>query len=116
MDFQRILLIGALGVISYIMMLQWNEDYGPTAVDPTQVTSVSAYQEDTVSTDFAINTGKQEVASTNNTDQTQAQATLVAVTTDALQVTIDTRGGDIIQASLAKYLAEMDHPDVSFTL
>ncbi|MDP6969166.1 MAG: membrane protein insertase YidC [Gammaproteobacteria bacterium] len=116
MDFQRILLIGALGVISYIMMLQWNEDYGPTSVEPTQVTSVSAYQEDTVSTDFAINTGNQVVSSTNHTDTGLASPTLIDVTTDALQVTIDTRGGDIIQASLAKYLAEMDHPDVPFTL
>ncbi|MCP4789311.1 MAG: membrane protein insertase YidC [Gammaproteobacteria bacterium] len=113
MDFQRILLIGALAAISYIMMLQWGQDYGPAATEPTQVTSVSAYQEAPVSTDFAISTDEQTIVPVENT---QAQAALVNVTTDTLQVTIDTHGGDVIQASLVQYLAEMDHPDVLFTL
>jgi len=116
MDFQRILLIGALAVISYIMMIQWNQDYGPGTIEPTQVTSVSAYQDEPVSTDFAINTGNQVSTPTTATNTGEAQATLVEISTDALQVTIDTRGGDVIQASLAQYLAEMDHPDVKFTL
>ena len=116
MDFQRILLIGALAVISYIMMIQWNQDYGPGTIEPTQVTSVSAYQDEPVSTDFAINTGNQVSTPTTAANTSEAQATLVEISTDALQVTIDTRGGDIIQASLAQYLAEMDHPDVKFTL
>lgn len=116
MDFQRILLIGALAVISYIMMIQWNQDYGPGTVEPTQVTSVSAYQDEPISTDFAIDTGNQVSTPINTADASEAQATLVEISTDALQVTIDTRGGDVIQASLAQYLAEMDHPDVKFTL
>ena len=116
MDFQRILLIGALAVISYIMMIQWNQDYGPGTIEPTQVTSVSAYQDEPISTDFAIDTGNQVSTPTNTADASEAQATLVEISTDALQVTIDTRGGDVIQASLAQYLAEMDHPDVKFTL
>ena len=116
MDFQRILLIGALAVISYIMMIQWNQDYGPGTIEPTQVTSVSAYQDEPISTDFAIDTGNQVSTPINTADASEAQATLVEISTDALQVTIDTRGGDVIQASLAQYLAEMDHPDVKFTL
>ncbi|MGB2516468.1 MAG: membrane protein insertase YidC, partial [Pseudomonadales bacterium] len=71
------------------MMLQWNQDYGTPAAEPTQVTSVSAYQDDTVSTDFAITTEQKAVV--NNTEQ--AQAILVEVRTDTLQVSIDTRGG-----------------------
>ncbi len=116
MDFQRILLIGALAVISYIMMIQWNQDYGPGTIEPTQVTSVSAYQDQPVSTDFAIETGNQVITPTNTANAGETRATLVEISTDALQVTIDTRGGDVIQASLAQYLAEMDHPDVKFTL
>ncbi|MGB2181117.1 MAG: membrane protein insertase YidC, partial [Pseudomonadales bacterium] len=94
------------------MMLQWNQDYGTPAAEPTQVTSVSAYQDDTVSTDFAITTEQKAVV--NNTEQ--AQAILVEVRTDTLQVSIDTRGGDIIHADLMQYLKEMDNPDVPFNL
>ena len=112
MDFQRIFLLGSLGIIAYIMMLQWNQDYGTPAAEPTQVTSVSAYQDDTVSTDFAITTEQKAVV--NNTEQ--AQAILVEVTTDTLQVSIDTRGGDIIHADLMQYLKEMDNPDVPFNI
>ena len=112
MDFQRIFLLGSLGIIAYIMMLQWNQDYGTPAAEPTQVTSVSAYQDDTVSTDFAITTEPKAVV--NNTEQ--AQAILVEVSTDTLQVSIDTRGGDIIHADLMQYLKEMDNPDVPFNL
>ncbi|MGB0446297.1 MAG: membrane protein insertase YidC [Pseudomonadales bacterium] len=112
MDFQRIFLLGSLGIIAYIMMLQWNQDYGTPAAEPTQVTSVSAYQDDTVSTDFAITTEQKAVV--NNTEQ--AQAILVEVRTDTLQVSIDTRGGDIIHADLMQYLKEMDNPDVPFNL
>jgi YidC/Oxa1 family membrane protein insertase len=112
MDFQRIFLLGTLGIIAYLMMLQWNQDYGTPAAEPTQVTSVSAYQDDTVSTDFAITTEPKAVV--NNTEQ--AQAILVEVSTDTLQVSIDTRGGDIIHADLMQYLKEMDNPDVPFNL
>ncbi|HCH32821.1 MAG TPA: membrane protein insertase YidC, partial [Oceanospirillaceae bacterium] len=118
MDFQRIILIAGIAIISYLMVLQWNQDYGTGAVAPQQVTSVSAYNTDIVTTDFAV---AAEV-STNTTDITVTSAAnasagvLVEVNTDTLQVVIDTQGGDIIQASLANYLAEMDHPDVLFTL
>jgi YidC/Oxa1 family membrane protein insertase len=112
MDFQRIFLLGSLGIIAYLMMLQWNQDYGTPAAEPTQVTSVSAYQDDTVSTDFAITTEQKAVV--NSTEQTQA--ILVEVSTDTLQVSIDTRGGDIIQADLMQYLKEMDNPDVPFNI
>ena len=112
MDFQRIFLLGTLGIIAYLMMLQWNQDYGTPDAEPTQVTSVSAYQGDTVSTDFAITTEPKAVV--NNTEQ--AQAILVEVSTDTLQVSIDTRGGDIIHADLMQYLKEMDNPDVPFNL
>jgi YidC/Oxa1 family membrane protein insertase len=118
MDFQRIILIAGIAIISYLMVLQWNQDYGTSAVAPQQVTSVSAYNTDIVTTDFAVAAD----VSNNNTDITVTSAAnasagvLVEVNTDTLQVVIDTQGGDIIQASLVNYLAEMDHPDVPFTL
>ena len=116
MDFQRIILIAGVAIISYLMVLQWNQDYGTQAVAPQQVTSVSAYDVDTLVTDFAV------AQPSNNSDIVVTQAdnadtgSLLEVSTDTLKVVIDTQGGDIIQASLIGYLAEMDHSDVPFTL
>ena len=117
MDFQRIILIAGAAIISYLMILQWNQDYGTQAEAPQQITSVSAYDTEAVSTDFAV-----AAQPSNNTGVTVTQTEnasaglLVEVKTDTLQVVIDTQGGDIIQASLLDYLAEMDHSDVPFTL
>ncbi|MFQ3212394.1 membrane protein insertase YidC [Candidatus Njordibacter sp. Uisw_039] len=117
MDFQRIILIAGAAIISYLMVLQWNQDYGTQAEAPQQVTSVSAYDTEAVSTDFAV-----AAQPSNNTGVTVTQTEnasaglLIEVKTDTLQVVIDTQGGDIIQASLLDYLAEMDHSDVPFTL
>jgi len=117
MDFQRIILIAGVAIISYLMVLQWNQDYGTQSIAPQQVTSVSAYDVDTIITDFAVATQPG-----NNSDIVVAQAenaaagSLIEVSTDTLKVVIDTQGGDIIQASLVDYLAEMEHSDVPFTL
>jgi YidC/Oxa1 family membrane protein insertase len=117
MDFQRIILIAGVAIISYLMVLQWNQDYGTQTNAPQQVTSISAYDTEAVSTDFAVAAG-----TSNNTDIVVTQAdnasagSLIEVNTDTLQVVIDTQGGDIIQASLSDYLAEMGHSDVPFTL
>ena len=116
MDFQRILLLAGLGIITYMIMMQWQLDYGPQQAQPTQVTSVSAYDDQPVSTDFAVSPGNNNVITANNGTTAASQAKLITVTTDALQVTIDTRGGDVIHTDLKNYLAEMDHPDVPFTM
>lgn len=66
MDFQRIILIAGVAIISYLMVLQWNQDYGTSAVAPQQVTSVSAYATEAVTTDFVIageaNTSNPDIA------------------------------------------------------
>lgn len=117
MDFQRIILIAGVAIISYLVVLQWNQDYGTQAIAPQQVTSVSAYDVNTIITDFAVATQP-----SNNSDIIVAQAkntaagSLIEVSTDTIKVIIDTQGGDIIQASLIDYLAEMEHSDVPFTL
>jgi YidC/Oxa1 family membrane protein insertase len=117
MDFQRIILIAGVAIISYLMVLQWNQDYGTQALAPQQVTSVSAYDVEPISTDFAVAEKPSNDSDILVTQTANALAgSLIEVTTDKLKVIIDTQGGDIIQASLVDYLAEMDHSDVPFTL
>ena len=41
MDIQRSILLVALAIVSYLMVLQWNEDYGHPVMTPAQ-SSISA--------------------------------------------------------------------------
>ncbi|RDE18810.1 membrane protein insertase YidC [Motiliproteus coralliicola] len=119
MDFQRIGLIAALAVISYLLVLQWQKDYGDQA-QPVASTPVSSYSS---APDIAAPESNGASANASNGDipsteapeasaevavaDNAAQGGLVKVTTDTLDLLIDTYGGDIIQAALPGYLAQL---------
>lgn len=111
MDVQRIILIAALGIISYMLVLQWNEDYSTQPATVAQVESVSAYgtapteSNDLPKTDAASDTTA-DVPGTAATAAPQ-QEQLIKVTTDVLEVLIDRKGGDIIQVALPEYKAAL---------
>ncbi len=110
MDVQRIILIGALAIISYMLVLQWNQDYGtaPEAVAKTE--SVSAYQS---TSDTPADSGDlPQTATPASEDVPGAKAAtnsqqkqLISVKTDVLELLIDTKGGDIIEVALPEYKA-----------
>ena len=126
MDVQRVILIAALALISYMLVLQWNEDYGPAqqqAVAEQQATTVSAYSTDASEAELPsassapaqsadipqhANTLTEEVAAGANSSQ------LIKVRTDVLELLIDPRGGDVIKTALLKHDATLkaDEPFV----
>ncbi len=117
MDIQRIILIGALAVISYMLVLQWQRDYGEP-VQPTQVTSVSSQS---AAPDITTAPGPEQQntevpgvsagsSPAESPEQTQPAATsgqLIRVKTDVLNLLIDPYGGDIIHSELNDYLAQL---------
>jgi YidC/Oxa1 family membrane protein insertase len=124
MDVQRIILIAALAIISYMLVLQWNQDYGVKTEPVAQAESVSAYKsvtepvvkEDsdlplTTNTDAPESSDLPEAKAVTATNQQQ----LIKVKTDVLQLLIDTKGGDIIEVALVDYKAALDN-DQPFVL
>lgn len=114
MDVQRVILVAALALISYMLVLQWNEDYGqqPTAQAPAA--SVSVYGSASTSSDLpsAVNVNAEdssssELPTTGTVTQGTAAAQLITVKTDVLDVLIDAKGGDIIQVALPAYKATL---------
>ncbi len=106
MDVKRVILFAALALISYVLVLQWNEDYGTKPPSTQAQTSVSAYSDQNGSELPTAEAATGEVSAdvpgvSSNSEQTKAQ--LVTVTTDVLNVVIDTKGGDIIQVALPQY-------------
>lgn len=116
MDFQRVILVAALAIISYMLVLQWNADYGQPAIESQPVASSSAYSS---SADSEL---PQTSAPSNNADLpgnaaavASTSAQLIRVETDVLNVLIDRKGGDIIEVSLPVHKAQLGS-DLPFVL
>ncbi|WP_462401602.1 membrane protein insertase YidC [Pseudomonas sp. Marseille-QA0332] len=121
MDIKRTILIVALAIVSYVLVLKWNQDYGQAAL-PTQTASsnVAPALPDTVP---AGNDGANADVPSTGTDSSPAELApaavskdLVRVRTDVLDLAIDPVGGDIVQLNLPQYPRRQDHPDIPFQL
>ena len=130
MDLQRSLLIGAIAVLSFMLLTEWvafkdartataaqetsrlinnTGDLSPTMPDSDLDTS--SVEEDLPTAPDAVSTSP-EPASTPEV----ASDRIVFVRSDVLQLAIDLQGGDIIELSLPKHLAQKDNPDNPFVL
>lgn len=124
MDFQRVALVLGLAVVSYLLVLQWNEDYGQPATTQ-QVSSAPVSSEPTASlptetvqvTDSSSDVPSiVEEAVVTPMEDTQTKSRIIRVTTDTQQILIDTLGGDIIEVQLPQYPVSIDQPDTPFRL
>ena len=134
MDLQRSLLIGAIAVLSFMLLTEWvafkdartattaqetsriinSSTEAQSALPELDVESASAAEEDlpaepqlSSSAATAIET-PEALAGSNGR--------ILEVHTDVLQLAIDLQGGDIIELGLPKYLEKQDNPDRPFIL
>lgn len=121
MDIKRSILIVALAVVSYLMVLEWNQDYGQAAL-PTQNAETSSANRALIDTPLANRSASPDVPTAGDQSKTPDNATpvasneLIRVRTDVFDLAIDPRGGDIVQLSLPKYPRRQDHPEIPFQL
>ena len=130
MDWQRSLLIAGMLVVLYMLFLEWDTFQSSqqenqstvseetvlapeTAQTPSDVTPVSvdneipALQSDTSP---VTSTPVESTTSETTTDR------LLSVSTDVLNVLIDTRGGDIVRVALPEHLTELEEDSSPFVL
>ncbi|MBP0049819.1 membrane protein insertase YidC [Marinobacterium sp. AK62] len=109
MDVQRVILIAALALVSYLMVLQWNEDYGPAQQQPQQeqAATVSAYDSNGQAASELPQAGdaatSADVPVTADSKVEASNGNLIKVRTDVLELLIDPKGGDIIHAALPQH-------------
>lgn len=104
MDWQRSLLIGLLAVVSYLMILQWNEDYGTKPQASAETIVPQNYpQADTPL--VKANDDLPQVTSPSVPEAPTPAATnhFIKVETDVLSVLISASGGDVVSAKLKHY-------------
>ncbi|MGE8408207.1 MAG: membrane protein insertase YidC [Pseudomonas sp.] len=118
MDIKRTILIAALAIVSYVMVLKWNQDYGQAAL-PTQNAAASNVAPSVPSLNGNANSDIPSL----NAETSPAEVApvvvskdLIRVKTDVLDLAIDPTGGDIAQLTLPKYPRRQDHPEIPFQL
>ena len=133
MDLQRSLLIGAIAVLSFMLLTEWvgfKEDRAPVTQETSRLTSGAAGTASTVTelpqTTPAVEAALSEDLPSAPFEQDEATATadvtpvdtgrIIQVNTDVLQLAIDLEGGDIIELGLSTFLAKRDNPDIPFVL
>ena len=121
MDIKRTILIVALAIVSYVMVLKWNQDYGQAAL-PTQnvasSTTTSGLPDTATGTNAASDDIPRAASDTSAPAETPVAASkdLIQVKTDVLDLAIDPQGGDVAQLTLPLYPRRQDRPDVPFQL
>lgn len=131
MDLQRTLLIGAIGVLSFMLLTEWvafndaktavvaqetsrllpNAGEIPTTQPEPNVNAAASTEDDLPALpDQSPSETKTPSAATTNSNS------ILQIYTDVLQLAVDLKGGDIIELSLPKYLAELDNPNKPFIL
>lgn len=109
MDAQRGIIFIGLAIVSYLMILEWNKDYGnpvqePVAVTQTLAPELSAPDTTTVTSD-EFTTPEQQVQQAGGIQSatTSGSAGSITVNTDVLNVTINLEGGNVIGSTLPNY-------------
>ncbi|MCV2886540.1 membrane protein insertase YidC [Aestuariibacter sp. AA17] len=100
MESQRSFLVIGLVMVSFLLWMEWQKDYGPQPVatvqtQPTQVNDAPAGQP---SADVPVS--EQSLSATSVTTGKQQ---IINVVSSNHQVQIDTRGGDIVSAKLLNF-------------
>ena len=130
MEPQRIILFSALAIVTYLLILAWNEDYGqPAPQAPISETSTpaqtngalpSAPIEAAPADTGDIPTEVPTTSAAQNASEAILQAapisSLIDIQTDLLHVQVDLLGGDLVQIALKDYPLTQDKPNVPFRI
>jgi YidC/Oxa1 family membrane protein insertase len=121
MDHFRNALIIGLALVSYLMLLAWNEDYPP--VTPQTVASEQGPLQNTMDLpDTSLLTGDPGVdlpqvqQAASPASRLNSSNALISVSTPVHDVLIDPAGGDIVRLSLPQYPTTLETPDEPFVL
>lgn len=131
MDAQRLVLILSLAVVTYMMILAWNDDFGqPIPVQDETITATSSSTVTPSRQDSPMEQQRADIPLASHAledvpnagevpltgpDKPKVSA-LIVVETDVLFVQIDPVGGDIVNVALKAYPRVITDPDNPFVL
>lgn len=133
MDYIKYAILAGLAVVTYLLLLAWQDDYVVTDTrdNPAAVAQTASNGQTTTNGDVPAATTNVDLPTppVDNSDIPVAPSSaptgvssvgstesLITVQTDVLNVTIDRVGGDIVFASLPQHATRLDSPDEPFVL
>lgn len=130
MNLLRNALIGGIVIVSFLLVIRWNEFQERKFEQAQAQTSSTPVTSDTLTPPSDETLNRQPIATdgeipdvpemaepaTTDINQSPVSATHVQVTTDTLDIVIDTQGGDIIRVALPEYYAKLHEKDNPFVL
>jgi YidC/Oxa1 family membrane protein insertase len=122
MDFTRFSLYSALAIVTYLMLLAWQEDYPPTIEGADSVVvltpDTAADADRLVDLPSSLPATAPSTADTTTSGNVPSIATgeTVRVITDTLELSISLDGGDITSLALPQFLKQLDVPSDPFDL
>lgn len=134
MDYRRYLLIASIAILTYTLLINWGsfQDKKKQQQLATAQSMESSIQSNIVdatdnmelTNNNAMPTNEELPSQTAGAVPVATEPTLsavkssnyITVTTDSLNIKIDPNGGDIVFASLPKHAANIETPEIPFTL
>ena len=128
MDWLRTSLIAGIALICFLLVIRWNDfqERNFVAEQKASVPAVSSQLEATTSDSEipklaepmpAQSNDETSIPSTSNKPAIATHSTQwINVKTDALDLTIDSKGGDIVRVALPTFYAKLNTPDEPFVL
>jgi YidC/Oxa1 family membrane protein insertase len=103
MESQRSFLLIGLAMVGFLLWQQWQLDYGPKPIAP-----ITTAQQ--TNTDLDMPSSEDVPAPSSDLQgmeaRTSSSGKVISVITDTLILSIDTKGGDVVSANLAKFPLE----------
>jgi len=110
MDVRRSILFVGLAIVSYMLILAWNEDYGQqSTIETAQVSTVEPSFESNIvvkktnEDDFSVPEDTNSDSFVKEASEHQRTTQFIQITTDLLDIKIDLSGGNIISTSMFEY-------------
>ena len=131
MDLQRTLLIGAIAALSFMLLTEWvsfTDEKSASVIQDTSrlISSTNEMPSIPIATPTASSANSEEDLPTTPeysaleinplTAVAVDSGRIIQIKTDVLQLAVDLHGGDIMELSLPKFLAELDDPTDPFVL
>ncbi|MFA5959656.1 MAG: membrane protein insertase YidC [Tatlockia sp.] len=118
MDIRRVVLYAALALIAYTLWTNWQHDYPPTQQFLGQSTSATTDNTSLLPhrSDSANSQASENAIASNQSADTLSLQKPVRVKTDVLDVAIDLRQGDLVEAQLLDYPESVSEKDKPITL
>ena len=122
MDYIKYAILAGLAVVSYLLLLAWQEDYPQTVQAPAVEQSTviestgdlpAAVSNTPAAADVPVVAAPAAEFAGTTVDVSDR---LITVRTDVLNVTIDRAGGDIVFVSLPQHATRLETPDDHFIL